>query len=340
MRHPSLRQPFTKSFKSFRPQIHLALLLLALLMSTACKNRTDTSDMTPEQILNILDIKIEKDSKNADLYYDRAKIYMEMGRVNEAISDLNHAVMLKNDKKEYYLMLGDAHFANGNVEKSYDALQKALNLDPDNLDTYLKLGEIAFYSRDYDRAIDHLTHVTEQDQNNRTALFLKSFIYKEKGDTISAIKLLNKVCDLYPDYSPAFEELGILYSIHHSPLAEDYLNTAVRLDPTNTNALYALAMYYQETEKIDQAEATYKHILEINENDKYAWHNRGYIQLFVYGDYELAIDYFNHAIACDTTFAEAYVNRACAYELLNDKKRAEDDFSTANRLNPNYQRTK
>lgn len=324
----------------FNRLLSLSLLTICICATISCKHNNETGDMTPEEILNILDIKIEKDSKNADLYYDRANIYMQMGRANDAIIDLNHAISLKNDKKEYYLLLGDAHFANGNVEKSYEALQNALRLDPDNNETYLKLGEIAFYSRDYDRAFDHLTHVTEKDNNNRTALFMKGFIYKEKGDTVSAITLLNKVCDLYPDYEPAFEELGMLYSAHHSPLAVDYFNTAIRLEPQNTNARYGLAMYYQEQGKMVEAEEIYKNILEINENDASAWHNRGYIQLFFYGDYELAVDYFSHAIACDTTFVEAYANRGCAYDLMNDKKHADQDFATANRLNPNYSKLK
>lgn len=310
-------------------------IALVIMLIASCKGgKKDLDKMTPEQILEVIDLKIKKDSKNPDLYYDRANILLKMGRANDAISDLTHAISLKGDCAKYHLLLGDAYFANGDVEHSYASMQRALELEPDNNEVYLKLGEIAFYSKDYDRAEDHLKHVLQKDKDNRTALFMTSFIYKEKGDTGQAVTLLTRVCDLYPDYEPAFEELGMLYASRKSPLAEEYYNTAISLEPNNTNALYGLAMYYQSIEYIDKADATYLRILDINEKDRDAWHNRGYLQLFGYGDYETAVEYFTRAIACDSAFVEAYCNRGCAYELMNDKKRAINDFGAALRIDP------
>lgn len=293
--------------------------------------------MSQEEILKVLDVKIQKHPKDARLHFDRAKIYLDMHRVNEAIADLITATSIDDDEVEYFMLLGDAYFANGDVENSYRSIQKALDLDPKSSEAQLKLGEIAYYSRDYDRAMESLSKVTEKDPQNRTALFMKSFIYKETGDTSNAIILLRKVCDLYPDYSPAFEDLGILYATHHDPLALEYLNTAIRIDPKNTNAMYGVAMYYQELGKIEQAEEVYKQILDINSNHKDAWHNRGYIQLFTYGDYDLAIEYFTRAIQCDDTFIEAIANRGCAYELKGDINNAEGDFRTALSLDHTFE---
>lgn len=316
----------------------LTLLIGILLFGWgACNEQKKTEDMTTEEILQVLDIKISKNKKDDKLYYDRAKILLELHRNNEAISDLTNAINLDDANVAYYLLLADAHFSNGSVDQSYKALQKALDLDDKNKETHLKMGEIAFYSRDYDRALESLTKVTEQEPNNRTALFMKGFVYKETGDTVKAITLLQKVCDLYPDYGPAFEELGILYATHHSKLAVEYLSTAINLEPTNVNARYGLAMFYQDLHQEEQAEALYKEILEIEPKHKESWHNRGYIQLFTYGDYELAIDYFSRAIQCDNTFIEALTNRGCAYELSGNPAEAESDFRSALLLNANYQ---
>ena len=166
---------------------------------------------------------------------------------------------------------------------------------------------------------------------------MKGFIYKETGDTSNAIILLRKVCDLYPDYEPAFEELGMIYADHHDPLAVEYLNTALRLEPQNTNALYGLAMFYQDLNKLDKAEELYKQILNINNNHKEAWHNRGYIELFTYGNTDLAVEYLTRAIQCDSTFIEAWTNRGCAYELLGDKSSAHSDFNAALQLDHTFQ---
>lgn len=320
---------------------HQTLILILLLPLFAafigCNNSAPTENMSNEEILNVLDIKIHKHPKDDNLYYDRAKIYLQLNRVNDAIADLSRAVSINNKEFKYHMLLGDAYFANGDVEHSYKSLQRALELDPDNQEAFLKLGEIAYYSRDYDRAMENLSKVTAKDPQNRTALFMKGFIYKETSDTTNAILLLRKVCDLYPDYGPAFEELGMLYAYHHDPLAIEYLNTAIRLDPKNTNALYGMAMYYQDLNQPEKAEDIYKQILDINSNHKEAWHNRGYLQLFTYGDYPVAIEHLTRAIQCDSNFIEAWTNRGCAYELMGDKKHAREDFMAALLIDHTFQ---
>jgi len=313
------------------------LLLVPLLFAIGCGQQKSSDEMSDEEILKVLDLKLHKHSNDDDLLFKRGQVYLRLGRVNEAVADLSRAVALNPKEYKYFMALGDAHFANGNVEQSYNALQKALELEPDNAEAILKMGEITYYSRDYDRAMEYLGKVTAKDPKNRTALFMKGFIYKETGDTANAVVLLRKVCDLYPEYEPAFEELGILYAARHNSMAIEYLNTALRLEPKNTNALYAVAMYYQDLGKMDKAEEVYKQILDINANHKDAWHNRGYIQLFSTKDYRVAADYFSRAIRCDSAYIEAWTNRGVAYELMGDRARAREDFARALDLDHTFQ---
>lgn len=312
------------------------ILLSALFAFPGCKQNTDVDKMSPEEILNVLDIKIHKNPKNDQLYYDRAKVYLELNRVNDAIADLSRAIALNKNEKDYQMLLGDAYFKNHNMEGSSKAFRKVLDMDPDNQEAYLKLGEISYYSHDYDRAMETLSKVTEKDPMNRTALFMKSFIYKETGDTANAIILLRKVCDYYPEFADAFEELGTLYVNHHDPLGIDYLNTVIRLKPKSTNARYNIAMFYQETGDIKKAEEYYKQILDIDSGHKYAWHNRGYIQMFAYSNFAEAAEYFTKAIQCDSNFIEAWTNRGYAYELNGEKAKAHQDYTTAVNLDGTY----
>ncbi|MCR4659044.1 MAG: tetratricopeptide repeat protein [Bacteroidales bacterium] len=315
----------------------ILIVLVSLVVPTACHHKVDMSKLDPDDALQQLDIQIHRHPKDASLYYARAEILMSQSKANEAIADLNMAVSLDDSQTKYYMLLADAQFANGNVEQSYKALSRANELDPDNKDIYLKMGEITFYSRDYDRSLDHLNAVTKTDPDNRTALFMKSFIYKEKGDTANAVLLLRKVCDLYPDYAPAYEELGVLYATRLNPLAADYLNTAITLEPTNTNALYALAMYHQEREEMQAAEELYVKMLDIDDRNPNAWHNRGYIEMMYYDDYEHAVEYFTRALDADPSYIEALLNRALAFKLIGDKSRARADYEAALAIDPHCQ---
>lgn len=315
--------------------LHILSLTLILIVF-GCHRNEDLNGKSNEEKLNILDYKISRDKGDAKLYSQRAEVFWEMGRVNDAINDLNRAIQLDKDNATYHHRLGDAYIRTGNSAKSYEALQRAEELDPKNLNIKLKLGEVTYHSHDLDRSLEHLTQVTAVDPNNRTALTIKSFIYKEKGDTAAAITLLQKICSLYPDHPTAFEELGNIYATHQSALAEEYLLTALRLDNDNNNIRYSLARYYQEVGKMDLAEEYYKQIIDSGSNDADAWHNRAYIQLFHYGDYELAADYFTQALTCDSTHVASLVNRGIAYELLDQRQKAREDYLHALRIDAQF----
>lgn len=299
---------------------HIYILLAAALVAcVSCQGKQkDTEGLTDSEKLEVLDFRIERHPKDAEALAERAGVLMNLGRLNEAASDIDRAIALEPKNLDYRLRQADICFAGGDVDHSYKALGEAEKLSPDNLEVQLKMGEVTFYSRDYDRSLKCLSKVTEKEPDNRTALFMKGFIYKEKGDTASAVVLLRKVCDLYPDYEPAFEELGVLYASRLDPMAEDYLNTAIGLDPTNTNVLYALAMYHQDRQEMDAAEELYHRILDINGKSADSWHNLGYIEMTHYQDYQRAIEYFDKALEADPNMEEAINNRQVAEEALKN----------------------
>ena len=296
---------------------YLLALLIALLPIGCRHHVSDTEGLTDGEKLEALDFQIEKHPKDAAALYERSQVLFNLGRTKEAVADIERAVELQPDNLTYRLQEADLHFASGNVEKSYRDLTAAEELAPQSIDVQLKMGEVTFYSRDYDRSMRCLNQVIEQDPDNQTALFMKGFIFKEKGDTASAVHLLSRVCDLYPDYEPAFEELGILYSSRNNPLAVEYLGTALQLQPSNTNAIYALAMYHQANANMDIAEELYRRMLDINPQSADALHNLGYIELTHYHDYQRAAEYFDRALQADPDHEAAAENRKLAYELLN-----------------------
>ncbi|MBP5189619.1 MAG: tetratricopeptide repeat protein [Bacteroidales bacterium] len=319
--------------------LSLILISATVVFFTSCGNNNTIDKLPREDALKVLDAKIKKDSDNADLYYQRATILIALGKekqlsqyFRDAVSDLNKATKIDDSRTEFYTALGDAHFSLGNVGDSYNALQQALRLEPDNFEACLKMGEISFYSKDYDRAMESLSKVTEQDKNNQTALFMKGFIYKETGDTANAVYYFRHLIELYPDYEPAYEELGMLYAQHRNKLGVEYLTTALALQPDNINVLYGLAMLYQDAEDPDKANEYYVKILEFDPTYKYAWFNRGWIAMVLYGDFNAAIDFFGKAIECDPNYAEAFHNRGLAYQQIGDNANAEKDFQKAKTL--------
>ena len=124
----------------------------------------------------------------------------------------------------------------------------------------------------------------------------------------------------------------MLYSGNGNKLGIEYLNTALRLEPKNINVLYALAQTYQDAEEADIANEYYVKMLEIDPQNKFAWFNRGRLELELYEDYEAAVEFFTKAIDSDPNFAEAHYNRGLSYEMMGDKTHAEACYATAQNL--------
>ena len=296
----------------------LVVFAMAMCLPMGCGSNDDsqlvTDNMTDSVKLAKLDLQLEKNPDDCEARYLRARVLFHMGQMNEARVDIDRALRGEPDNLDYLLLKADICLKNGNATDCYSVLQHAEEVSPENEEVLLKMGELTFDSKDYDRSLEYLSKVTEKDENNRAALFMKGFIYMEKGDTASAVQFFRRVCDRYPDYAPAFEHLGVLFASRNEPMALEYLNTAIRLEPSNTNALYALAMFYQDNGDFERAEALYHQILDINENSAHAWHNLGWIELTHYFDYDRAIEYFDKALAIDPQMENATINRQLALE--------------------------
>lgn len=290
------------------------LLFFLPLLTVGCGPREIEDDMPDSVKLELLDINLERDPDNPEILAARAKVLFNLKRVREANFDIDRALKADPDNLDYLMLKADIAFANGNIEESYRALEAAEKQAPDNQEVQLKMGEITFYSRDYDRSLKYLSKVTERDANNRAALFMKGFIYKEKGDTANAVQLFNRVCDKFPDYAPAFEELGVLFATQDNPMAIEYLNTALQLEPSNTNAMYALALFYQNHQEMENAEVLYHQILDLNPASADAWHNLGFIEMTYYTDFQKAVEYFDKALEANPDHPQALANRQLALE--------------------------
>ena len=115
-------------------------------------------------------------------------------------------------------------------------------------------------------------------------------------------------------------------------MAVEYLKSTININPKNINAMYTLALFYQEHNAQQQALDMYKRILEIKADHADALHNVGYINYEYKHDYDLAIECFSSAIKADSTFWQAYSNRAKAYEKKGEKAKAAADMQKVSEL--------
>lgn len=318
----------------------ILIYLVPVLLLLSCKSGKQQeavaipADMPPE-IARITKL-ILADSSKPDLYYERAKAYLDLKDGNKALVDIFKAIKLKPEESKYYVAQGDAYLLVGNARQCKSALEQAVQLDSKNTEAYLKLAELALYFKDYEQVLMQLQKAGDIDPGNAKAWFIRGFALKEKGDTLNSIKGFQKAIDLKQDYFDAYIQLGMLYTVKKNRLALDYLTNAANLRPESIEPLYFKGLYYQETEQLNEAMAEYHKLLKLDPSNKFANFNLGYIHFFYLKVFGEAIKYFSRAIELDPAYVEAWYNRGYSYELSGDVNRARADYNKALELKPGY----
>jgi tetratricopeptide (TPR) repeat protein len=318
------------------------LFLLSLLIFFSCsggsrpQDKTVTDTVPPD--IAAISKQIEADPANADLYIQRAVLYIEKKQPQDALGDVNKAIGINSAVPKYYRTLADVYFSLGKSQQCSDALNKALDIDPADTSAYLKFAEMEYYFKAYEKAFSYANKALEIDARNAKAFFIKGMAYKDMGDTAKAVKNLQKAVEYDQQYYHAYMQLGLLYSAKHNALAADYLNNALKCNPKSIETYYALGMFYQENELYNQAIEAYSALLKIDPKYKYAYYNLGYIHLVYLQVYDVAARHFSEAIKVDPEYAEAWYNRGYCYELLGDVMNAKTNYQRAVSIRPNYQR--
>jgi tetratricopeptide (TPR) repeat protein len=304
------------------------------------KHKKDNNDLLEnEQIIpEIKDLnkQIEENPNIDSLYYKRALVYMKNKLIYDALNDINKSLQLSPENTKYMITLADIYFSMKHIDNCRETLIKAQDNDPENTEPILKLAELNLILKDYDKMHLYLNKAIDIDKTNSEVYFMRGVGFKETGDTINALKNFHIATSLNSEFYKAFVEAGILCVEINDPLAIEYLNTAINLNPESIEARYPLALFFQENNYIDKAIQEYYTITSIESTYYPAYYNLGYIYLVVVEDYKKAIAFFDEAIRYNVEYTEAYYNRGLAYEKLGDFENARKDYKKALSIYTNY----
>jgi tetratricopeptide (TPR) repeat protein len=319
------------------PKIILCLGLTLFIFSCGEKRKEVKPDLNRQTTpADALTEKINSDPGNASLYYQRSKWYLSLKKTAAAEGDIRKALSIDSTHSDYYLLLGDVSFARFQIPESESAFQKAISIDPNNIDAFLKLSELYLYMKKYEDAIRMSNEALRIDKHRGKAYFIKGFVYKETKDTARAISNFQTCVEQDPTYYDAMIQLANLYASHNDPIALQYYNSALKLQPHSVEALYDRGLFYQNTGSLEKAVNDYKQLLKINPEYGFAYFNLGFIAMKYEKDYRKAIPLFTSALENEKHYVEAYYNRGVCYEKIGDKQQAKADYLEALNIFPTY----
>ncbi|MCZ4410182.1 tetratricopeptide repeat protein [Cryomorphaceae bacterium 1068] len=326
--------------------LNVSVICICIIVATSCDDSTTQTNGTnktlkekreaPQDYIEQLSDQIIESPNNANLYVKRAMAYTERNLMELAVKDAERALSIDSTASYFHQVLGEVNFLKGDLRPARLSLEKAAEIDPANTDALLKLAEVYFLLRRYDEAIIAVNDALRRDDQLAQGYFIKGYIYKETGDTITSISSFQTAVEVNPDLYEAYMELGSLYAFQGDPLALEYFNSALEIRPKSAEAFYHKGMFLQAGSRIDQARETYFEMLRADPNNVLAYYNLGYLYLTEYLAFDTAVAYFDSAVVVRPDYVEAIYNRGLAYEEQELYGEAETSYREALSINPQY----
>jgi tetratricopeptide (TPR) repeat protein len=283
-----------------------------------------------------LTLAIEENPNNPDLYFDRAKAYMEEKLFEKGIADIEQSLQLDSFRVDYLLLASDLYYTTKQVPKAKTAIERALTLEPEHVDANTRMGELQYYLGDFASAFKHLDAALKVDPFNARIYFTKGMVFKENGDTNLAISSFMTAIEQDPDYFHAYMQLADISARRDDPIAIQYYNNAIRSNPMMPEAHYGLGYFLQNHGNPRGAIKVYQDLLSVDPNYVPAMHNIGYIFLFDLESPADAMAWFDKAIQKEPAFTLAHYHRGYAHEWSGNKTQAIADYEKALRLEPDF----
>jgi tetratricopeptide (TPR) repeat protein len=321
----------------------ILLLFSSLLILAACSEETVNSETikkeikeAPEDYIEQLSDKIVESPNNGNLYVKRALAYADRNLMELALKDVDRALSIDSTASYFHQVKGEVYFMRAELRPARLSLEKSVELDETNIDGWLKLAEVLLLLRRYDETLVAVNNALRLDDQLHQAYYLKGYVYKETMDTTLALSSFQTAVEVAPNFYEAYIELGNLNAYQGNPIALEYFNTALEIRPKSAEAFYSKGMFYQAGRKFEEAEATYKEMLQADPNNVLAYYNLGYIYLTEYLSFDTAAAYFDSAVVVRPDYIQAIYNRGLAYEEMGEYGRAESSYRQALNIDPQY----
>lgn len=321
----------------------LFFVFMLALIAIQCKEKEPVDNSiqlkadaySKDPLLAELTKNIESDPKNPEFWASRAKAFYERDAYDEAIGDMSAAMKLDSINVDYHHLLADIFIDYYKSRLALNTMLRAEALHPNHIPTLLKLAELQLILEMQKESMQSVEKVLMLDPENADAYILLGLNFKEIGDTSMAVGSFKKAVNYEPEKISAWINMGQLQAARNVAQAEQYFNTAIRLDSLNTNTWLCKADYHWEKGNREKALETYKKIIEIDHRLPDAYYNSGLVYLEM-DSLEQALKHFNLTVEMNPLFFKAYYYKGLTLEKQGKPEAAKDFYQQSLNMAPNF----
>ena len=144
-------------------------------------------------------------------YYYRGLVYIDQGKVQEAIEDFTKALELDKHFPQAYAARGTAYLMTSRPAKAAEDFNKALQLDPNNATTYVNRARALMGLQMLEEAEQDLNRAIEINPNLLPAYFNRGVLYMLQQRTEDALKDFDKCVEINPNAPAPYFNRAVAY---------------------------------------------------------------------------------------------------------------------------------
>ncbi|HLJ94023.1 MAG TPA: tetratricopeptide repeat protein [Gemmataceae bacterium] len=276
---------------------------------------------------------LQADPKNAHVYYLLGAACQALGRVDEAVVQLEHSLRLRPGFPEVHNHLGVVRAQQGRFDLAVASFQEALRLKPNYGEAHANLAK-AIQELERMQRIAAVSFSTSprsaEEWNNQGVSFVS------QGRVEEALSSFREAIRLRPDLAEGHSNLGKLLA-RQGRLDEAIaaLRRAIELRPELFDAHFSLGNALREKGLLEEAATCYQEAVRLAPNDFGAQSNLGGV-LMELGQLEAALAADREALRLRPAAAESHSNLGVVLVELGRVDEALQCYAEAVRLKPDY----
>ena len=264
---------------------------------------------------------------------DLAIVLFHVRTPQVALSELDQTPV-PDRKGDYYLLRAQILDSLGKMQQAVDELNRGIRAAPTRSDLYLQSAGFLLKHKLFHEALDLLDQASRILPDDRELLLAQAVTLELLQRGIDAQRLLTKLQTRWPEWDRPYLLNGILLEIQiKSAEARQMLETAIALGANTPEVYYyqALAITHAAPNDLDSAQNAIAHALALTSKDPYIFLLAGKIAL-AKKDFNKAIEYLLEATHLQPTLIPAHYALRDAYKALGDEEKSAAELGEIKRI--------
>jgi len=222
----------------------------------------------------------------------------------KALVSFEKATESDNNYAEAWAQAGFCNEKLGKHAEALDASKRAVNLRP-SAESYFNIGLANFYLKQYKDAVDGYRQSIKLDPfNSADTYYAVALVYRDWGKPDDEIQAYKQAIRLRPDYTAAYERLGIRY-LRSKKFAEavEVFKQLAAMKPGDAVAPNNMGEAYLELNRLNEAQESFRQAIRLKPDFGKAYYNLGKC-LLSQGNRDAALEQYNILQNIDADWAE------------------------------------